>query len=504
MEFSFLYQTRTILRLHPKVVRKACRHARRSLSTSPQVHSSFLQRKAAAVAATNPTRNDEVKTLSAQEERIFQRLQLYKDPQELNARLGMPAPEADQLDISPERLLALFTPRQRIVIDDDTAHSDHLFGASESSPGKLKAPPITTESIAQQICLGETREFARAARQALESKTEPGDLALYKLLEARVFPLIEVLGLKGKLRKRAAQKSNKEVSASRADVAAADERADPSKAKGAAPASTPTDTPASGVDKSHPLLNVPALVKKHGSHLTTPSFSSSKPSASPTSSPSTPDTTSTTPSSQRPSLPTPLTLLTRLYPTLLLLTLRLLVLHHPLSPLTSSLLPRIRHIGPSAYILGATTPFYNTHILLRWRVYSRLNEVNSLLQEMERGGVEFDSGTLGVLRGIAGERNADLVGGTRIGELQAFQGRTVEGRNPAQCRGREFWLASTQAELWPKIEEWQNIIEQRLRESGVGEVMRESGDNSSDVGADGRNVNVGIGGQEIEVPRVWL
>ncbi|KPI42650.1 uncharacterized protein AB675_2146 [Cyphellophora attinorum] len=439
MELAFLYQTRTILRLRPEVARTAQRHAKRPLSASALVLSSFLQRKAAAVAATNSTRNDDVTTLSAQEERIFQRLQLYKDPQELNARLGVPAPETDQLDISPERLLALFTPRQKASVDDDTLHPDQSSGTSESSPGKLRAPPITTESIAQQICLGETREFARAARQALESKTEPGDLALYKLLEARVFPLIEVLGLKGKLRKRAAQKS----------------------------ANAATDTPAAKVDKSHPLLNIPALVKKHGSHLTAPSFSVSKPSVPPSTSPSTPNTTTTTSKHQGPPLPSPLTVLTRLYPTLLLLTLRLLVLHHPLSILTSSLLPRIRHLGP----------------------------ITS--SEMERGGVEFDLGTLGVLRGMTDERSADLSG-------QSEQGGTTEGRNPAHYRGREFWLAPTQAELWPKVEEWQSIIELRLRESGLGEVMRESGGSSSAIGVDGRSVNVGIGAQEIEVPRVWL
>jgi Mtf2 family len=152
----------------------------------------------------------------------------------------------------------------------------------------------------------------------------------------------------------------------------------------------------------------------------------------------------------------PLYIISRLYPAALLLAFRLLRTQFPTSPLALALLPQIRSLGPTSYVLGASTEFYNALIELRWDVYSDLQGIDRLLMEMERSGVEFDLGIWDILVKIGGERFTDLHdadGGTR---------------------GSVFWERPSNVGWFQKVAvEWKMVVAGRLREQGLGAEISE-------------------------------
>ena len=156
-----------------------------------------------------------------------------------------------------------------------------------------------------------------------------------------------------------------------------------------------------------------------------------------------------------PSVP-PLYVISRLYPAALLLAFRLLRTNFPTSPLSLAILPQIRSLGPTSYVLGASSEFYNALIELRWDVYSDLKGIDGLLTEMERSGVEFDVGTWNTLVKIGGERFNDL--------------HDADGG----VRGTEFWERSHNVKWYQKVAvEWKLVIAARLREHGLGSEISE-------------------------------
>ena len=156
-----------------------------------------------------------------------------------------------------------------------------------------------------------------------------------------------------------------------------------------------------------------------------------------------------------PSVP-PLYVISRLYPAALLLAFRLLRTNFPTSPLPLAILPQIRSLGPTSYVLGASSEFYNALIELRWDVYSDLKGIDGLLMEMERSGVEFDVGTWNTLVKIGGERFNDL--------------HDVAGG----VRGTGFWERSYNVKWYQKVAvEWKLVIAARLREHGLGSEISE-------------------------------
>ncbi|PVH87908.1 hypothetical protein DL98DRAFT_404777 [Cadophora sp. DSE1049] len=95
----------------------------------------------------------------------------------------------------------------------------------------------------------------------------------------------------------------------------------------------------------------------------------------------------------------PLALYGPLYPSYLLLGLRLLdrSFAKP-SPLALSILPRIKSLGYISQILGGTTPLYNELLnIYRYR-YDDFRGMLDLLNEMERAALEFDEDTLAIVR----------------------------------------------------------------------------------------------------------
>ena len=94
----------------------------------------------------------------------------------------------------------------------------------------------------------------------------------------------------------------------------------------------------------------------------------------------------------------PLTLYGPLYPSYLLLALRLLdrSFARP-SPLALSILPRIKALGLISHVLGASTVFYNELLRIVWFRHDDFRSVISLLQEMEASGLDFDVETLEVI-----------------------------------------------------------------------------------------------------------
>lgn len=88
-----------------------------------------------------------------------------------------------------------------------------------------------------------------------------------------------------------------------------------------------------------------------------------------------------------------------LYPLMLLRGLRLLdkAFDKP-SPLALSILPRIQQLGLASYVLGASTPFYNTLMGIYWYRYGDVSAVFGLMEEMRRAGLSFDTESLGILR----------------------------------------------------------------------------------------------------------
>ena len=90
-----------------------------------------------------------------------------------------------------------------------------------------------------------------------------------------------------------------------------------------------------------------------------------------------------------------------LYPAYLLMGLRMLdsKFARP-SPLTSSVLPRIKELGLASFVLGVSTPFYNELMRIQWGRYGDVNAVLNLLEEMRVSGLFTDEATLQILSNI--------------------------------------------------------------------------------------------------------
>ncbi|RAL09594.1 uncharacterized protein BO97DRAFT_445297 [Aspergillus homomorphus CBS 101889] len=105
----------------------------------------------------------------------------------------------------------------------------------------------------------------------------------------------------------------------------------------------------------------------------------------------------------------PLTsVVTRLYPQMLLVAFRLLNLHHPASPLIGQFRATIRSMGPTSTLLGGSTELYNELMYFYWRGCQDVPAVVALVQEMDIIGVEPDQRTLRLLYSISAQRRRDV------------------------------------------------------------------------------------------------
>ncbi|EXJ73760.1 uncharacterized protein A1O5_03522 [Cladophialophora psammophila CBS 110553] len=155
---------------------------------------------------------------------------------------------------------------------------------------------------------------------------------------------------------------------------------------------------------------------------------------------------------------TQLAILQHTYPASLLLALRLYINLYPSSPHPLLLLPRIRSLGTTSYVLGASPQFYNSLMSLVWLTRSSLREVDGLLAEMERGGVEMDEGTYAVLGRIEEERALDLA-------AEKGKGREREkdkANESLGSRGAAWWRRQEQMLWFPRILDWLDVVAGRL------------------------------------------
>ncbi|KAM3072049.1 hypothetical protein ACMFMG_008510 [Clarireedia jacksonii] len=90
-----------------------------------------------------------------------------------------------------------------------------------------------------------------------------------------------------------------------------------------------------------------------------------------------------------------------LYPSYLLLGLRLLDRSFSrTSPLALSILPRIKSLGLISHVLGASTALYNELIQIYWFRYEDVSSCLDLLQEMQDAGLDYNKDTLNVVQEI--------------------------------------------------------------------------------------------------------
>ncbi|KAK5045260.1 hypothetical protein LTR84_009366 [Exophiala bonariae] len=139
-----------------------------------------------------------------------------------------------------------------------------------------------------------------------------------------------------------------------------------------------------------------------------------------------------------------------LYPAVLLFALRLFAKTFPSSHFAFNLLPRIRELGHTSYVLGASTQFYNTLIALRWQRNSSLREVHQFLSEMQNSGVEFNEETARLIRHIVDERAAGMR------ETGVKENSVSTGRNT------NWWGRHEQVLWFARIQEWMQIIDDQL------------------------------------------
>ncbi|EKG18104.1 hypothetical protein MPH_04636 [Macrophomina phaseolina MS6] len=102
------------------------------------------------------------------------------------------------------------------------------------------------------------------------------------------------------------------------------------------------------------------------------------------------------------------------YPSFLLIAMRQLRVDFPGSTLGLALLPAIKSLGRGSFALGASTELYNELLAMTWLTYSDFQGLDDLLQEMENGGIDFDTNTLDILDSI--KKNALDVRSGRLGE----------------------------------------------------------------------------------------
>lgn len=98
-----------------------------------------------------------------------------------------------------------------------------------------------------------------------------------------------------------------------------------------------------------------------------------------------------------------LAIVSEIYPEALSLALRTLYEHFPGSPLLLQMLPTIKALGSTSYVLGGSSKLYNTLLEIKWKIYNDVDGCIELLAEMEGRGISFTRPTLALLEKISSE-----------------------------------------------------------------------------------------------------
>ncbi|KAF2963707.1 hypothetical protein GQX73_g9862 [Xylaria multiplex] len=110
-----------------------------------------------------------------------------------------------------------------------------------------------------------------------------------------------------------------------------------------------------------------------------------------------------------------------LYPAYLLLALRRLdTAFSAPSPLTLSILPRIKELGLESYVLGVSTLFFNELLAIYWARRGDLSGMLDLLEEMRHCGLYFDGQTAKILNQVD-----EALSGLASGKMRSGLGRAL-------------------------------------------------------------------------------
>jgi len=439
----FLYQTRTILRkprrlrlptgrgLHEEQRPTDISHDPSAPGQDAASPRSFLKEKADMVSLRSPAISDAtVISITPAERKAFDTLlNLPFVPQ---TSKGPGAGSVDDSTVTDvDYILNIFS------LPAKGHHGEERHSHTGDQTGVINATdPDSSDDSVHRITRSRMEEIATALNHAIAPGSERGDIRLWKVCQEMIFPLVKELDLQTRQ-----EKPN-------------------DRARNAEPASRFTSNP--------PIPTEEGIDSPQGTLIEKPNSGSPQ---------------------QLPSPATPLAVISRLYPAALLLALRLYIKHFPTSPLPHTLLPHIRMLGPASYVLGANTHFYNSLMSLKWSVFSNLREIDSLLAEMERGGVNFDQQTYKMLSDIENERSAELRNdkGTK---------GSIWGR-----RGPEWWKRQEQVRWFPRIREWKTLLARRLEEQGFANVPRE-GNHEAEIDL-GDNVGAATGERAYQ-KKVWL
>ncbi|KAJ9622211.1 uncharacterized protein PV06_04371 [Exophiala oligosperma] len=473
----FLYQTRTILcrplRLHrpsqrrllsefPKVFVDGKQESRIPLSPPPG-EESYLQQRGRQASKSSTNKLPEFlgssvnSTITASERRAFETILRFTPDESRSGPVGVKdqTPQDDALDTDIESILDIFATSVRgynaardarlaAARDPDQQHGhdqDEGLDLSESKvgrttrqqPGDSDVVPLDEQSFQQ---IADSRRFegfnepikaavrkcmteiSSALQAAATSPSERGDIAMWRVCESQIFSLAAYLRPKAVKRQRYVGPLRFTFSRAESDDApraleAAEREFNAAQEAAAGPSVSSAETLQR---RSHDQ----SLSDDETQNLVSQSI------------------------------------LHHVYPAALLLALRLYIRHFPSSHLPHNLLPSIRSFGHTSYVLGASTQFYNSLMYLVWSTRSSLREIDSLLSEMEGGGVELNEETYRLLRQIEDERAEDL-------ELDEKE----DAGSLLGSRGGPWWRRHEQMFWFPRILHWLGVISKRLNTAAI-------------------------------------
>jgi hypothetical protein len=131
------------------------------------------------------------------------------------------------------------------------------------------------------------------------------------------------------------------------------------------------------------------------------------------------------------------------FPAHLIFLARVLRASYPSSQLPLSILPALKSLGRAPYALGATTTLYNIIIGTAWTQYSSYTYIDTLLADMDNGGIEFNLATLNLLDEILSEWNRLRKGGLGPTALAIYR--------------MEYYTEGAK-----KLQSWREVAAQRL------------------------------------------
>lgn len=440
VELPFLYPTRTIFcqsrsSLHLCTFRRCFGHAPGSHQNQPETKRARKSKKEwirtkrpkvygleqpLPVSSTSSTIKI-VSTITTTERKAFESILVAS---KWSGGSEKPSPLVDAIDLDVENILQLFgtsmkTRRNLSQAVVSPAESEHDQVDELSSTSKSWRPE-ENETAIRGIVRHRMYEIVNALQAAATSTHKPGDIALWHACQAQIFPLGEKLH--GKPVYQAPEFLGPEIftfTPEHSDVPS-EILEEEKKRHRAEFEAKENDSPSTLSDRAQPATD--AKVEGNRKHIQD-SREAREARA----------------------------VLHHVYPAALLYALRLFARDFPSSHFAFNLLPRIRELGHTSYVLGASTQFYNSLMSLKWHRNSSLREIHKLLSEMEQSGVEFDEETCRIVHHIADEREA-----TMMSETKRSANLGGNGRNAA------WWRRHEQAFWYPKIVQWLNAVTERL------------------------------------------